>query len=112
MSTMEKKNTSRELESVSGLFISSSDEAKAGPGEIKSDQTDDELEIEELIKVTKKIAHPNTQNAQEGMKKLLFSHLQEDYLISRIVLTRTTDSLEAKRKKTREEEIVIFMKEK
>ncbi|MDY6878850.1 MAG: hypothetical protein V2J25_01995 [Desulfatiglans sp.] len=102
---MDESNSERELDSIAGLFISSDPERAQG------DDGDGEFEIEESVKVTRKFGHSHTKNAQQNMKKLLFTHLQEDYSISRIVLTRKSDSLGPQKKISREEEVVIFLKD-
>ncbi len=84
---MEKKNPSQELEKVSHLFISSNEEEKTpaknsfeSKGSYPAD-AENEFEVEESVSVRRKIAYPNTGNAQENIKKCLFNHLREDYII-------------------------------
>jgi len=114
---MEKNNPRRELENISNYFITSSEEKKT-PVEnlfedrgIYSGRADEEFEVEESVSIRKKIEYLDTQNAQENIKRCLFGHLQEDYIISRIELRKTADILQPKRKKRREEEIIILLKE-
>ena len=78
---------------------------------IPSAEVEDESEVEETVSVRKKIAYPDTENAQESMKRCLFQYLEEDYMICRIELRRTADISEPRSKKRREEEIVIVLKD-
>ena len=104
----------RELENVTKLFISSSDEKTSMEDQLQGRGAlpeDDVSEVEETVRVHKKIAYPNTRNAQEHMKRCLLEHLQKDYLISRIELKKATDILEPKVRRCRQEEITIFLKD-
>jgi hypothetical protein len=80
---MEKKSHGHELESVSSLFISSGEEKKTAAENLSefketySDQREDESEVEERVSVRKRIAYPDTENAQDNIKRCLFRHLQE-----------------------------------
>jgi hypothetical protein len=105
---------SRELENVTKLFISSSDDEISAESQLRGQGAaleDDASEVEETVRVQKKIAYPNTRNAQEHMKKCLLDHLQKDYLISRIELKKATDILEPKVRSCRQEEITICLKD-
>ncbi|MGD9022485.1 MAG: hypothetical protein PVJ62_01780 [Deltaproteobacteria bacterium] len=113
---MEKKATGRELESVANLFISSDEtkqESAERPFELRAaqaSQAEDDFEVEETITVRKKIAYPATQNAQSNIRRCLNEHLQDDYIISRIELRRSTDILTLGNRKSKQEEVVIFLK--
>jgi len=114
---MEKKGPTQELEKVSNLFISSSEKEKTSAEklsefeEIYSGQAADEFEIEETVSVRKRIAYPDTENAQENIRKCLFKHLEEGYFICRVELRKNADILKPRSKKKTKEEILIFLKE-
>lgn len=114
---MEKSNPRRELENISNYFITSSDEKKTRVENlfedrgISSGRADEEFEVEERVSIRKEIEYIDTQNAQENIKRRIFAHLQDDYIISRIELRKTSDILQPKRKKRQEEEIIIILKE-
>ncbi len=115
---MEKKIFSEELEEISRWFLSPNEERKEGPGkslpesvEGQTHQPGEEFEIDETVHVHRRISFSNTQNAQNEMKACLLKHLQENYTILRVELTKTTDQLLPKAKKNIKEEILICVKD-
>ena len=129
---MEKKIFSEELEEISRWFLSSNEERKEGPtkslpesvegqthqmdgqthqADGQTHQTGEEFEIDETIRVQRRISFSNTQNAQNEMKACLLKHLQENYTILRVELMKTTDQLQPKAKKSVKEEVLICVKE-
>jgi len=114
---MEQKSPVHELARISDLFVSSSDKEETGPTGLferqwtSSDQVGDESEVEETITVRKKIAYPNTENVQEKVRRCLFKHLDEDYMICRVELKKTKDTSQPRAKKRTQEEILIVLKD-
>ena len=114
---MEKKSTAQEIAEISNFFLSSSDKEKMLAEHlydfkgIPSVEVEDGSEVEETVSVRKKIAYPDTENAQENLKTCLFKYLEEDYMICRIELKRTADISKPRRKKRREEEVVIVLRD-
>ena len=105
----------RELESVANLFISSEEEDKnpvKEPFEFRKNTSGQELdfEVEETVKIRKKIAYPETEKAQENIKRRLFQLFQEDYIINRVELKKNTCTNKLKNRKFTQEEIIIFLK--
>jgi hypothetical protein len=112
---MEKQGMGRELESVANLFISSGEEEAPVKEmyEVKentSGQKEVDFEVEETIKIRKKIAYPETEKAQENMKRRLFQLFQEGYTINRVELKKNTHTHKLKNRKVTTEEIIIFLK--
>lgn len=114
---MEQKNPVQELARISDLFVSSSDKEETGPTGLFerqgacSDQVGDESEVEETVSVRKRIGYPNTENAQENIKRCLFKHLDEDYMICRVELKKTKNISQPRAKKRTQEEILIVLKD-
>lgn len=114
---MESKILGRELENVTNLFISSNNGGNSPAQGRISAQTPvatslgDGIDIEETVHIQKKMAYPRTRKAQEELRKYLFERIQENYTISRIELKKTTDVFTQQQKTTREEEIIVFLKE-
>lgn len=114
---MEKHIPGRELENVADLFISSNQEGespvKSQPPLAEPIPTDEEdgIEVEETVRIQKKIAYPSTQGAQEKLRKYLFERIRQNYTICRIELRKTTDVFTQEKKTTREEEIIVFLKD-
>ena len=113
---MEKQGIGRELESVANLFVSSGEEEKAPVKELyefkenTSGQKEVDFEVEETIKIRKKIAYPETEKAQENIKRRLFQLFQEGYIINRVELKKNTYAHKLKNRKVSQEEIIIFLK--
>jgi len=114
---MKSENVGRELESVTKLFISSDGGKNTRADDLnepKDPSLDDETggaEVEETIHIQKKIAFPATRKARETMRNYLFERLQESYIIRRIELIKTTDVFRQGGKTTKEEEIVVMLKD-
>ena len=106
----------RELEGVANLFISAGEEQKAPVKEMyevkenTSGQKEVDFEVEETVKIRKKIAYPETEKAQEDMKRRLFQLIQEGYLINRVELKKNTYAHKPKNRKVTIEEIIIYPK--
>ncbi len=114
---MENHVPGRELENVANLFISSSNGEKS-PEKSRPPEADplpegewDGIEVEETVRIQKKIAYPSTQGAQEKLRKYLFERIRQNYTICRIELRKTTDVFTQEKKTTREEEIIVFLKD-
>jgi len=113
---MEKQGIGRELESVANLFISSEEGVKAPVEELYEDQENTpgqkevDFEVEEIIKIRKKIAYLETEKAQENMKRRLFQLFQEGYTINRVELKKNTYAHKLKNRKVSQEEIIILLK--
>ncbi len=113
---MEKNNFGRELENVTNLFISSNGESRAfQPGVEKAqDETSVpepepmDVNIEETVRVKRKMAFHGSQDVQRNMTHTLFKYLQENYIITMVELRKASDIFEQGKKTTREEEIVLY----
>ncbi len=114
---MQNKCLMQELEGLSRFFISPNNEEKI-PAEnlltlkgTSSRPSTDECEVEETVTVRKRIVYPNTQDAQERIKRCLFKYLDENYVICRVDLKKTAEVDEPRSKKSTQEEICIFLKD-
>jgi len=113
---MEKTGPAQELGSISSFFISPSEEKRGIPvhvSELKGmawGHPTDDCEIEETVTVRKRVAYPNTQSAQENMKRTLFNLVQEGYSLSRIELRRTSETNEPGNRTVTTEEITLYRK--
>jgi len=113
---MEKNGSAQELSSVSSFFISPSEEKRGLSAQIPElkgiawGHPKDDCEIEETVTVRKRVAYPNTQSAQESMKKTLFNLVQEGYSLSRIELRRTSETNEPGNRIVTTEEIALYRK--
>ena len=70
---------------------------------------EDECEVEEVVRVHRRIAYPNTKNAQQNIRKALFKHLEDGYRIWSMTLKKTGEVTGIIRKETIEE-VTIFIK--
>lgn len=73
------------------------------------DPDGDDCGVEESVSVSRRIAFPNTENAQKGMRKALFKYFEDGFQIRSISLRKTTGG-KAPSKTERREEIIIFVK--
>jgi hypothetical protein len=114
---MEGRISRRELEGVASLFISSSDGSQGpskSPSEAMPSASPEEKgvpEVEEVIRIRKKMAYPATPEGQEALKVALLEFMEKDYRITRIELTKTTDTCVRKEKTIKEEGIIITLKD-
>ncbi|MBN1271355.1 MAG: hypothetical protein JXB26_03720 [Candidatus Aminicenantes bacterium] len=114
--TMEKTGISRELETVTNLFISSEGEDKAplenlyAAKEKTSIPKEADCDVEEILHIRKNIAYPETENAQESMKRRLFQLFQEGYMLNRVELKKNTCVHHHQKRRVSQEEIAIFLK--
>jgi hypothetical protein len=76
-----------------------------------SEPTDTECEVEEIIKVARKIAYPNAENSQKRIRKSLVEHLKEGYKIKSCKLRKTDNISTIGKKESREVEVTICTKE-
>jgi hypothetical protein len=74
-----------------------------------SDNTEIKCEIEENVIVRRNIAYPNTTNAQQEILKSLSRHLEENYSVKRIELSKTDRISKPGMKKSIEERITIYI---
>ena len=117
LNDMEKKIVSDELEEISRWFLSSSrgegkEASKANESEERPPHPpESESEIDESVSVRRRISFPNSQRGQNEMKACLLSHLQENYLISRVELKRTSDHFQPKAKRSTKEEVLLYLKD-
>jgi hypothetical protein len=113
---MAKKSSARELENVADFFISSKEKEEnpvGSPSALAEDpgQGESEFEVEETVSVRKRIAYPDTENAQDKIKRCLLKHLEEEYDIHRIELKKSRDiEMPGNRKRT-QEDVLILLKE-
>lgn len=81
--------------------------------EVKSDfshQKEDDPEIEEAVTFQKKITYPDTEAAQQRMKKTIVRFMESGYSIKHVELGRTTEVSGPKKKKSREEKITFSVR--
>jgi hypothetical protein len=81
--------------------------------EVKSDfshQKEDDPEIEEAVTFQKKITYPDTEGAQQRMKKTIVRFMESGYSIKHVELGRTTEVSGPKKKKSREEKITFSVR--
>lgn len=113
---MEKTGQVQELSSISGLFISAQEEKKATSPHIHDlsrtgwGQPREDCEVEETVTVRKRVAYRGVRNGHENIKKSLFGLLQEGYSISRIELTKTSETLKPGNRTVTNEEISLYLK--
>jgi hypothetical protein len=113
---MAKKSSAREMENIADFFISSNDKEEAPIQTLTevaedSGQAEEEFEVEEAVNVRKRIAYPDTENAQENIKRCLLKHLEEKYRIHRIELKKNSALEMPRSKKTTKEVVLILLKE-
>lgn len=70
-----------------------------------------DFELEEAVSVTRKMAYPDSESGQRGMKEVLFKYLQEGYEIRRVELRKRNRISQPGRRETRDEEISVFIKQ-
>ncbi len=111
---MEKTGPAQELGSISSFFISTSEEGKTSSANASDldarNRPKENCEVEESVTARKRIAYPNTRNAQEDMKRNLFKFLDEGYSISRIEVKKTSERVEPGNRTVTTEEISMFVK--
>ena len=73
------------------------------------DPDDDDCGVEESVSVYRRIAYPNTENAQKGMRKALFKYFEDGFQIRSISLRKTTGGKAPSRTEKREE-ITLLVK--
>jgi len=73
--------------------------------------TDTQYEVEERIKVARKIAYPDAESSQKRLKKFLVEHLKEGYQIKSCKLIKTDNISTIGKKESREVEVTICTKE-
>ena len=79
------------------------------PNGAHPDPDGDDSGVEESVSVSRRIAFPNTENAQKGMRKALFKYFEDGFQIRSISLRKTTGE-KAPSRTERREEIIIFVK--
>ena len=115
---MEKKSLERGiadrrgLESISNLFLSTSEKTKENLQQAEDQlEAEDQCEVEETVTVCKKLAFQNDENVQQNMIRTLSKHLEEGYNLKRIDLQKNEDISKPRGRMRREEEVVIFIKD-
>jgi hypothetical protein len=135
---LEKKSLGKGLEEVSNIFLSNDDKERqmdtislsdaengknfepnpsmnTGGKENETlnsahpDPDDDDCGVEESVSVYRRIAYPNTENAQKGMRKALFKYFEDGFHIRSISLRKTTGGKAPSRTEKREE-ITLLVK--
>lgn len=94
-------------------FTPVSTEKRGTLKEVKDDvslQQEDDPEIEEAVTFQKKITYPDTESAQERMKKTIIRFVESGYSIRHVELGKTTEISGPKKKKTREDQIIFSVK--
>lgn len=75
------------------------------------DQIYNLCDIDEDVTIQKKIAYPDTRDAQQHMLTSLSRHLEDHYRIRRIELKKTNTTSLPKRRSRIDEKITIYIKE-
>lgn len=70
-----------------------------------------ECEVEETIRIGKKIVYPNNNGSQKNMKKTLFEYLEEGYKIQNIELRKTYTVSEPRKKEKMDVEVIMCVKD-
>ena len=104
---MEKKSLGRGLEDISNIFLSTSEKTKEN-----SHQVEDQCEVEETVTVRKKLAFQNDRNVQQNITRALNKYIEEGYSIRRVDLKRNENISKPGSRVHREEEVIIFIKER
>jgi hypothetical protein len=73
------------------------------------DPAGDEGEVEEVVRVHRRIAYLNTENAQKNIRRALFKHFEDGYRIKSMTLRKVGEVTGHIRKETIEE-VTIFIK--
>jgi hypothetical protein len=73
------------------------------------DPDDYDCGVEESVSVYRRIAYPNTENAQKWMRKALFKYIEDGFQIRSISLRKTTGG-EAPSRTEKREEITLLVK--
>lgn len=114
---MKLNSLTREMDNVSRLFMSSSDNEKdADKGlslvnEFPQGRNVDGVDVEEKVSIQKKIAYSNDQVSQLNIQNHLQTLIRDGYDICRIELKKHTNTEKPGRKEIKEEEIILFLKE-
>ena len=113
---MEKKIVSEELEEISRWFLSSREERKQASkvnesAESRTQEPESEFETDESVSIRRRISFSKSQTGQNEMKASLLKHLQDNYLIQRVELKKTTEEIQPKEKKHIKEEVLLYIKD-
>lgn len=101
----------RGLENIANLFLSTSHKIKENMHQTQDPyEAEDQYQLEETVKVSKKLAFQDDENVQQNMIKTLSRHIEEGYHITRVDLQKNEDISNPRGKIRREEEVVIFIK--
>lgn len=83
---------------------------KKGKSRSKGDHPEeDEYGIEEAVSVHRRIAYPNTENAQQSMRKAVFEYFEDGFHIRSMTLRKTTEG-SVLGKTEKREDITLFVK--
>ncbi len=76
-----------------------------------ADFPETECEVEETIRIERKIAYPNSESGQENIRKTIFEYLEEGYTIQNIELRKTHRISESRKKEKMDVEVRMFVRE-
>ena len=76
-----------------------------------ADIPETECEIEETIRIERKIAYPNSGAGRENIRKTIFEYLEEGYTIQKIELRKTHLVSESRKKEKMDIEVTMFVRE-
>ncbi len=111
------KSLSREMDNVSRLFMSSSDDGndtEHGRSLIKElplNKKVEDVEIEEKVSIQKKYAYPNDPDTLNNIMIRLQTLVRHGYNIRRIELNKNTNIKGPGKKETIDEQVILFVKE-
>lgn len=107
---MGKKGVSKEMEAISGLFLSK-EAALRDVGKSAGRGSNEGVEFEEVVSVRKKKTFPCNRGDRQAMQRELMALLEDGYVLTRAELRKTTDVLEPGKKLSRKEEVTLILKE-
>jgi hypothetical protein len=75
------------------------------------DHIEDDSEVQETLMLRKKISYPHTESGQQNIRKALFTHLEEGYVLKSIELRKAEVVSGPRIKRRRDEEVTICIEE-
>jgi hypothetical protein len=76
----------------------------------QSSREEGTAEIEETTNIHRKMAYPNSEDGQRNLKKALFRHLEQGFILRHIELGRTDITSTERSRKRKEETVTLYVK--
>ena len=76
-----------------------------------TDNPETECEVEETIRIGRKIAYPNSDVGQKNIRKTIFEYFEEGYKIQNIELRKNYMVAQGREKKEMDVEVTMFVKQ-